>query len=66
MKKTSEQVQNKADDSSLSAPIVMNKTTTRPDCFSSQPARMIEDCQECHYINECHNRFQELCFYGPN
>jgi hypothetical protein len=65
MKETNEQVHNKADETALNVQDLMNKSTTRPSCFSSCPARYQEDCQECHYVIECHTKFNELLFYGP-
>jgi len=64
MKEMNEQVHNKTKDSGKSATHLMNKSTTRPECFSTLPARCHENCQECHYVNECHNRFNEILFYS--
>ena len=64
MKETNEQVHNKADLLSFSVQHLMNKSTTRPSCFSSCPARHIEDCSDCHFTNECHTEFNRALFYS--
>lgn len=64
MPQLAEQVQNKSDNPLENDQQVMNKNTTRPSCFSSCPARYNEDCQDCHFTNECHTRFNEALFYG--
>jgi hypothetical protein len=66
MQETNKQVNNKIDSPALSLHNLTNKLTTRPGCFSSRPARYDEDCQECHYRNECHTKFNEELFYGPS
>jgi hypothetical protein len=64
MLNSSEQVGNKCSNPPENEQLLMNKITTRPSCFSTQPARHIEDCQECHYTNECHAQFNHDLFYG--
>ena len=64
MKETNEQVNNKAEDLVLDVVTLMNKRTTRPSCFSSCPARHIEDCLDWHCTNECHAEFNRIRFYS--
>jgi hypothetical protein len=64
METMSEQVNDKTKDSGKSAVHLTNKSTTRPSCFSSCPARHIEDCLDCHFTNECHAEFNRILFYS--
>ena len=64
MKETNEQVHNKAGFPRLSVETLTNKSTTRPSCYSSCPARHIEDCLDCHFTNECHAEFNRILFYS--
>ena len=66
MEETNKQVNNKIDSPALSLQDLTNKLGTRPSCFSTAPARYIEDCQECHYRNECHMKYNESIFYPPD
>lgn len=65
MKQSVEQEQNKSDNTPASAVNITNKKATRPTCYSTAPARYCEDCQDCHFIFECHTKYNELLFYGP-
>ena len=64
METMSKQEHNKAETLGEIIQAEMNKSTTRPSCFSSCPARHIEACSDCHFTNECHAEFNRILFYS--